>query len=215
MFDRIAPRYDRVNRVLSMGLDQRWRRAALEAIGLGSDDRLVDLACGTGDLAEFATTTGAEVWGVDFSREMLRGAQHRGIGARWVQGDAERLPFPNSFATCLSCGFALRNFSSLPAVWSEAARVLVPGGRIALLEVDRPPNRVLRLGHSLYFDRIVPRLGAWLSDRVAYRYLPESTAYLPEEAELLEQIEVAGFERVRKRSFMMGAAQLVTGVRCG
>lgn len=213
MFDRIAPRYDRMNRLLSMGLDQRWRRVALDTIRLAPGDRVIDLACGTGDLAELAAARGAEVLAVDFAREMLRAGRRRGISAHWVQGDAERLPFPDAAASCLTCGFALRNFASLPAVLRECARVLAPGGRVALLEVDRPRNRLLRVGHSLYFDRLVPRLGAWLSDRDAYRYLPESTAYLPGEAELTRMITAAGFERVIRRSFLMGAAQLINATR--
>ncbi len=213
MFDRIAPRYDRMNRVLSLGLDQRWRRVALAAIGVGPGDRLIDLACGTGDLAELASATGAEVVAIDFAREMLRAAKHRGAPARWVQGDAEALPFPDAVATCLTCGFAMRNFSSLPTVLAEVARVLEAGGRVALIEVDRPHNPLLRAGHSVYFDRVVPRLGGWLADRAAYRYLPESTAYLPEAPELQELIRAAGFEDVRKRSFLMGAAQLLTARR--
>lgn len=215
MFDRIAPRYDRVNRILSLGLDQRWRRRALEAIALGPGDRLIDLACGTGDLAELAASRGAEVWAVDFAREMLRRGQRRGIAAHWIQGDAERLPFADGVASCLTCGFALRNFSSLPAMLNESARVLAPGGRVALLEVDRPNHPLLRFGHSLYFDRVVPALGGLLSDRSAYRYLPESTAYLPAEAALRAEIEAAGFERVHKRTFLLGAAQLLTARRCG
>jgi demethylmenaquinone methyltransferase/2-methoxy-6-polyprenyl-1,4-benzoquinol methylase len=215
MFDRIAPRYDRVNRVLSMGRAYHWRRVALESIRVAPGDRLIDLACGTGDLAELATSMGAEVFAIDFAREMLRAAKRRGIRAQWIQADAERIPLPDGSATCLTCGFALRNFSSLPKVLAETARVLEPGGRIALLEVDRPRNGVIRLGHSVYFERIVPRLGAWLSDRDAYRYLPESTVYLPEEAELLARIEAAGFEDVAKHSLLLGATQLLTAKRGG
>ncbi len=215
MFDRIAPRYDRMNRLLSMGLDQRWRRRALAAIGLGPGDRLLDLACGTGDLAELAAARGATVWAVDFAGEMLRGGRRRGIDAHWVQGDAERLPFPDGAADCLSCGFALRNFASLPAVLAEMARVLAPGGRLALIEVDRPRHTALRVAHGLYFDGIVPRVGALFSDRDAYRYLPESTAYLPEARELRALIEDAGFDAVRKDALLFGAAQLLTARRRG
>ncbi len=215
MFDRIAPRYDRLNRLLSMGLDQRWRRRALDSVALGPGDRLIDLACGTGDLAELAVARGATVWAVDFAGEMLRGGQRRGIAAHWVQGDAERLPFRDGAADCLSCGFALRNFASLPAALAEMARVLAPGGRLALVEVDRPRHRALRAAHRLYFDSLVPRVGAVLSDRDAYRYLPESTVYLPEAEELRAQIERAGFASVRKDTLLFGAAQLLTARRNG
>lgn len=213
MFDRIAPRYDVMNRLISAGLDQRWRRIALAAISVGPGDHVLDLACGTGDLAEQAAARGADVIGVDFAGVMLHHAQRRAVPAAFVQGDAAALPFGDASRSVVTCGFALRNFVSLPAVFAELARVLEPGGRIALIDVDRPTSRVVRFAHSLYFDRVVPFLGRLLSDRDAYRYLPESTAYLPPSDELLEMLRKAGFERVERRGLMFGAAQILTGVR--
>ncbi|MCH2172841.1 ubiquinone/menaquinone biosynthesis methyltransferase [Myxococcota bacterium] len=213
MFDRIAPRYDRMNRLISAGLDQRWRRAALDHVDVRTGDRLLDLACGTGDFAEHAAARGAQVLGIDFAAQMLRNAQHRGISAQFTQADATALPVADASATALTCGFALRNFVALPEVFAEMARVLEPGGRFALLEVDRPRNPLIAAGHTLYFDRFVPRLGAWLSDRDAYAYLPQSTVYLPPEAELLQMLAAAGFVKVHKRSLLLGAVQLLTGVR--
>lgn len=213
MFDRIAPRYDLMNRLLTFGLDQRWRRIALSAVAVGRGDLVVDLACGTGDLAELAARRGARVVGVDFAREMLRRAHARRVGAALVQADAQSLPFASASASVLTCAFALRNFVSLGAVLHECARVLQPGGRLALLEVDRPRAGLVRALHSFYFDRVVPRIGALLSDRAAYRYLPDSTAYLPPEPELLAMIERAGFTAARKRSFLLGAAQLLIAER--
>ena len=116
-------------------------------------------------------------------------------------------------ADALTCGFALRNFVSLPGVFAEMARVLAPAGRIALIEVDRPENALVRAGHSVYFDRLVPRIGALLSDRAAYAYLPQSTSYLPDEPELLSELAKAGFERLRKTRLLLGAAQIITAVR--
>lgn len=168
MFDRIAPRYDGMNRLMTLGLDQRWRRAAIAAIGVGADDLVLDLACGTGDLAELCAERGARVIGVDFAGEMLRGAQRRAVPAELVQGDGARLPLPDASISAAVCGFALRNFVSLPAVFTELARVLRPGGRVALLDVDRPRARLVRAGHSFYFDRVVPWIGGILSDRDAY-----------------------------------------------
>jgi len=215
MFDRIAPRYDRMNRLISAGLDQRWRRVALERAGVAAGDLVVDLACGTGDLSEAARARGAQVVGVDFAREMLRGARRRRIDARFVQGDGAALPLRDASATVLCCGFALRNFVSLPEIFGEAARVLRPGGRLVLLEVDRPVNPLVRAGHSLYFDRLVPALGALLSDRAAYAYLPRSTAYLPPAPALRASLEAAGFERVERRSLLLGAVQLLFALRRG
>jgi demethylmenaquinone methyltransferase/2-methoxy-6-polyprenyl-1,4-benzoquinol methylase len=215
MFDRIAPRYDRMNRLLTAGLDQRWRRLALAAIGVSAGDRVIDLACGTGDLCQLARARGARAFGVDLAREMLRGARRRGLGTALVQADGAALPFPEGSFSALTCGFALRNFAELPAIFAEAARVLSPGGRLALLEVDRPANPLWRAGHALYFERVVPWLGALLSDRAAYAWLPRSAAHLPPAPELAALLEKAGFERVRRRALLLGAVQLVTALRRG
>jgi demethylmenaquinone methyltransferase/2-methoxy-6-polyprenyl-1,4-benzoquinol methylase len=213
MFDRIAPRYDRLNRLLSAGLDQRWRREALDRIRVGEGDRVVDLACGTGDLAELSMARGAQVVGVDFALEMLCAARRRGIRTALLQADGESLPLPDEWATVVTCGFALRNFVSLPAIFRELARVLEPGGRVAFIEVDRPRPALIRAAHTLYFDHIVPWVGGLLSDRSAYAYLPKSTVYLPPTPELLALLEDAGFEQVEHQSLLLGAAQIVTGIR--
>ncbi len=209
MFDRIAPRYDLLNRLLTLGLDQRWRRLALDTVGVSSDDLVPDIACGTGDLAEASVARGARVIGLDFAREMLRGAFVRGVPSL-AQADAQQLPVADGIADVITCGFALRNFADLEVALAEMARVLAPGGRIALVEVDAPDNALLRLGHRLHFEWLVPAIGGLLSDRSAYRYLPESTVYLPPRAELLAMIERQGFEDVRRKSLGLGAAQLLT-----
>jgi demethylmenaquinone methyltransferase/2-methoxy-6-polyprenyl-1,4-benzoquinol methylase len=213
MFDRIAPRYDALNRVISMGLDQRWRRRALDKIGLGPGDRVIDLACGTGDFCELARSRGATVIGVDFALQMLREGQARGIDCDSVQGDGEWLPFRSASVDVVTCGFALRNFVSLEAVLIEVARVLKPGGRVALIDVDRPKSRPLRAAHSLYFDRIVPMVGGLVSDRSAYRYLPQSTAYLPGPDELCAMLTRSGFAAVERETLLLGSAQILTGLR--
>lgn len=213
MFDRIAPRYDMMNRLISLGLDQGWRRVALDLAAVGPGDRVLDLACGTGDLSEAARARGAQVIGADFAREMLRGAHAREIDAAFTCADAARLPIASGSVDVVTCGFALRNFVSLPEVFAEMARVLAPGGRIALIDVDRPGSAIVRFGHSLYFDRVVPWLGALLSDRDAYTYLPQSTAYLPEADELFAMLAKVGFQSVAKKSLLLGTAQILTGVR--
>lgn len=213
MFDRIAPRYDALNRVISAGLDQRWRRQCLEKIAVGRGDRVLDLACGTGDFCELAKARGAGVIGVDFALQMLRHGQARGFAFDAVQGDGEWLPFRTASVDVVTCGFALRNFVDLAAVFREIARVLVPGGRIALLDVDRPHWAPLRAAHSLYFDRLVPLIGGLVSDRQAYRYLPQSTAYLPPPAELEAMLGRAGFEAIEREVRLLGSAQILTAVR--
>jgi demethylmenaquinone methyltransferase/2-methoxy-6-polyprenyl-1,4-benzoquinol methylase len=213
MFERIAPRYDRMNRVVSLGLDQRWRRAAIAAIGVGPGDLVVDLACGTGDLAELAVRAGARVVALDSARAMLRGARGRGVGAALGLSDASQLPLRSACASAVTCGFALRNFSAPDPVLREAARVLAPGGRLALLEVGVPESALARAGHRLWFERVVPFVGGLLADREAYRYLPRSVAYLPSELALGRMLRAAGFASVARTPFLFGAAQLFTAVR--
>jgi len=213
MFDRIAPRYDALNRVMSVGMDQRWRRRALDKIAVGQGDLVVDLACGTGDFCELVDQRGAKVVGVDFALQMLRQGHNRGLDFQFVQGDGERLPFRSASVDAVTCGFALRNFVSLDRVLGEIARVLKPGGRVALIDVDRPGWGPIRAAHSLYFDRIVPLVGGLVSDRRAYRYLPQSTAYLPPADELRGMLSGAGFLEVSHESLFLGSAQILTGVR--
>ena len=215
MFDRIAPRYDLMNRLLTGGLDQFWRRKLLSRVAVGDGDIVVDVACGTGDLAELARKRGAFVTGVDYAFEMLRGAARRQATPALVCADAARLPLPDACASVVTCGFALRNFVALPPVFAEMARILQPGGRLAILEVDRPDSAIVARVHSLYFDRVVPQIGAILSDRAAYRYLPQSTAYLPALAELTSLLSAAGFASVERERLLLGTAQMLTAVRSG
>ena len=213
MFDRIAPKYDALNRVISAGMDQRWRRRSLDKIGVRKGDAVVDLACGTGDFCELVEQRGASVIGVDFALQMLKQGQNRGLEHEAVQGDGEWLPFRTASVDVVTCGFALRNFVSLKGVLAEVARIVRPGGRIALLDVDRPAFAPVRFAHSLYFDRIVPFIGGLVSDKKAYTYLPQSTAYLPPPEELKEMLSGAGFLKVERESLFLGSAQILTGVR--
>jgi len=213
MFDRIAPRYDLLNRLLTLRLDQRWRRVLVRQVGIGRDDLVVDLGCGTGDLCALAAAAGARVIGVDSAARMLVEARRCGLLAPLVRADAGILPLPQATASVVVSAFALRNFVSIPQVLSEAARVLRPGGRLALLEVDEPSGRVTRWGHELYFRRLVPFIGGLLSDRAAYAYLPQSTAYLPPAPQLLGLVNEAGFRAVRKHPLSGGIAQLIVAIR--
>jgi demethylmenaquinone methyltransferase/2-methoxy-6-polyprenyl-1,4-benzoquinol methylase len=210
MFDAIAPRYDLVNRIMTFRMDVRWRKRTVRSLALQPGAVVVDLACGTGDLCRELATQGARPVGVDLSFGMLAAAR---TAAPLLQGDALRLPLPDASADAVTCGFALRNFASLPPFFAELARVVRPGGRIALLEVAEPPNRLLRFGHGIYFGKIVPLVGGLLSDPAAYRYLPRSVAYLPEPAAMLDQLAGAGFASVDRQLLSVGIAQLVTATR--
>lgn len=213
MFDRIAPRYDLLNRLLTLRLDQRWRRAMVRRVRIGQGDVVVDLGCGTGDLCALAAGAGAWVIGVDFAARMLVEARRRGLLAPLVRADAGALPLPTGSASVIVSAFALRNFVSISQVLSEAARVLQPGGRLALLEVDEPSGRLTRWGHELYFRRLVPFVGGLLSDRAAYAYLPQSTAYLPPAPRLLQLVTEAGFRDATKHRLSAGIAQLIVATR--
>ena len=210
MFDAIAPRYDLVNRIMTFRMDVRWRRRTVASLGLPPGATVVDLACGTGDLCRELAAQELTPIGVDLSFGMLVAAR---TDAPLVHGDALRLPLPDACMDGVTCGFALRNFEDLPPFFAELARVVRPGGRIALLEVAEPPNRLLRFGHRVYFGKVVPLVGGLLSDPAAYRYLPRSVAYLPEPSVMLGLLARAGFVDVERRLLSVGIAQLITATR--
>jgi demethylmenaquinone methyltransferase/2-methoxy-6-polyprenyl-1,4-benzoquinol methylase len=210
MFDAIAPRYDLVNRLMTFRLDVRWRRLTVRSLSLGPGSRVADLAAGTGDLCRELERQGLRPLSVDLSFGMLRADRS---GAPRVQADILRLPFPDGAVDGVTCGFALRNLVDLGVFFDELARVVRAGGRIALLDVATPTNAVLRWGHGIYFGRLVPRIGALLSDPAAYRYLPKSVAYLPSPAVIVERIGSAGFTEVQRRMLSGGITQLVTATR--
>ena len=212
MFDTIAPRYDLVNRVMTFRMDVGWRRRAVRALQLPAESRVYDLACGTGDLCEELRRVGHRPVGFDLSFGMLLSSRTE---APLVHADALRLPVPDASADGVTCGFALRNLEDLAPFFAELARVVRPHGRIALLEVAEPPNPVLRLGHSVYFGRVVPLIGGLLSDPAAYRYLPRSVSYLPPAERMLEMLDDAGFAPAHHDLLSVGIARLVTATRAG
>ena len=210
MFDRIAPRYDRLNRIMTFGMDGSWRRKSIAALELGRGSTVIDVACGTGDFCRELQKAGLDPIGFDVSFGMLSAAA---TDAPLVQGDGLRLPLSAGSADGLTCGFALRNVVDLKALFEESARVLRPGGRASFLETAQPENPVLALGHRVYFHKVVPLIGGWLSDKDAYSYLPKSSAYLPPKNELIALLENAGFKDVSVRFFGLGSVQLLTGTK--
>jgi demethylmenaquinone methyltransferase/2-methoxy-6-polyprenyl-1,4-benzoquinol methylase len=210
MFDAIAPRYDLVNRLMTFGLDVRWRRQAVRSLELPWGARVLDLAAGTGDLCRELSRAAYRVVGVDLSFGMLA---HARTEAPLVQADALRLPAPDASVDGAVSGFALRNFADLAGFFAELGRVVRPGGRVALLDVAQPRNAVLRAGHAVYFGRVVPRIGGLLSDAAAYSYLPQSVAYLPDQDGLVLGLREAGFTAVEHRLLSGGITQLLTGTR--
>jgi demethylmenaquinone methyltransferase/2-methoxy-6-polyprenyl-1,4-benzoquinol methylase len=210
MFDTIAPRYDLVNRIMTFRMDVRWRRTTLRRLGLPAHALVLDLACGTGDFCVELARAGHRPIGVDLSLGMLAAAR---TTAPLVQGDLLALPLRDGAANGAVCGFALRNLVDLEPFFDELRRVVRPGGRIGLLDVSQPDNRLLRWGHGLYFNRLVPVVGGLLSDRAAYAYLPRSVSYLPAPAQLQSMLAQAGFGDVERRQLSTGITQLLTATR--
>ncbi|HVE94578.1 MAG TPA: ubiquinone/menaquinone biosynthesis methyltransferase [Acidimicrobiales bacterium] len=210
MFDAIAPRYDLLNRLLTFRLDVGWRRRAVRELRLAPGSLVLDVAAGTGDLARELRHRELCPVALDLSAGMLAAAR---TDAPRVQADASALPLPEGSVDGVTCGFALRNFTDLEACLNEMARVLRDQGRVALIEVSTPRNPLMRFGHAVYFGKVVPAIGALLSDRAAYQYLPKSVAYLPPTAGLLGMLVHAGFDDVEHVELSGGIAQLITATR--
>ena len=210
LFDSISVRYDLVNRVMTLGMDMGWRRRAVRELRLPGGALVFDLACGTGDLCRELERAGYRALGMDFSHGMLLAATSR---SPLVEADILRLPVRDGSADGVTCGFALRNVASLDAFFTELARVVRPGGRIALLEASEPDNPVMRAGHAVYFRKVVPAIGGLLSDRGAYSYLPRSMAYLPPPDEMMRTLRGAGFPDARRLQLTGGITQLLVCTR--
>ena len=210
MFDAVAPRYDLVNRIMTFRLDVRWRKVAVRRLGLARGSTVLDLASGTGDLCVVLNKAGLRPISMDFSFGMLSADRS---GSARCQADILNLPAADSSVDGVTCGFALRNLVDLQTFFNELGRVVRPGGRVALLDVGVPRNPLIRWGNSIYFGRIVPRIGALLSDGPAYRYLPKSVAYLPAPTEMIAMLRRAGFSDAEHRQLSGGITQLLTGTR--
>lgn len=210
LFDTVAPRYDLVNRLMTFGLDVRWRNRTIKELSLPTGSRIADLACGTGDFCRALTERGHEPIGFDLAFGMLA---HARTGAPLAQADVLRLPLADASVDGVTCGFALRNFVELEPFFAELARIVRPGGRIALLDVSRPTNPLLRFGYDIYFGKIVPLIGGALSNADAYHYLPRSLSYLPQPEVLRQQVAAPGFDRVEHFQLNGGLVQLITATR--
>jgi len=212
MFDLIAPRYDRLNRILSFGADRRWRHRAVTLARLGSDEVALDVGSGTGDLALSllrASWSSSRVVGVDLAPRMLEIALSR-VGTfasryRAVIANAEALPFPDRSIDRVASAFTLRNLGDLPRALREMRRVLRPGGRAVLLELSHPPQPLFARVYRWYFELLLPRLAALLGgDPAAYRYLPRSLRPFPSAERLAEMLREAGFRKARYERLTLG-----------
>ena len=214
MFDRISPAYDRMNRLMSGGMDGRWRRFAVACTGLAPGDSALDVCCGTGDLAvalDRRVGPSGRVVGIDFAEQMLQVARRKSDRIEWMRGDALALPFADGEFAAATIGFGMRNLADHERGFAEMARVVRPGGRVVCLELTEPPAWVA-MGSRLWTDRGVPLLGRLVGrDRAAYTYLPASVHRFPRAPELAAIMRAAGLERVQYRRLMMGVVAVHVG----
>jgi demethylmenaquinone methyltransferase/2-methoxy-6-polyprenyl-1,4-benzoquinol methylase len=219
MFGSIAKRYDLLNHLLSGNVDKRWRRVVARRVRerlSSSSSRILDVACGTGDLSvTLFEITGAGVIGTDFCRPMLAIAAGKTSGrVRLIEGDALDLPFRDGSFDAVTIAFGLRNLANVESGLAELARVLKPGGWVAVLEFSRPANAILRPLFNLYFRRVLPWLGGVVSgSRSAYTYLPASVQKFPDQSQLSLLMEQAGLDEVRYENLTGGIAALHMGRR--
>jgi demethylmenaquinone methyltransferase/2-methoxy-6-polyprenyl-1,4-benzoquinol methylase len=222
MFDAIAPRYDLLNHVLSAGLDRRWRNRAVDALGLEAGARLLDLCTGTGDLAMTVVrrSPGSSVVGVDFAAEMLRlgrdKVRQHGLETciRLVRGDATRIPLADASCDAATVGFGIRNVAEPLRALAELARVLRPGGRLAILEFGEPRIPGVRTLYAWYFRYVLPLIGRTISRHdSAYSYLPASVVTFPSPSEFLQMCESSGFSRAQAVPLTFGIVYLYVAQR--
>ena len=210
MFEGIAPVYDLANRVMTAGLDGGWRRAAARAV-VRPGDRVLDVGCGTGDLAIAARDAGADATGVDFAPAMLVRARSKAPDIHWVEGDALALPFGDSSFDVVLTGFTVRNLENASGGLAEMRRVLRGGGRLAVLDATQPRGLCAPF-YKIWFDRLLPAAGRLVPGGWAFTYLPASVKRFPGPRELARLIDEAGFGDIRWRLFAGGIVALHTAV---
>ena len=222
MFNRIAPKYDQLNRIISLGLDRSWRKRALHLLAPYAPQRVLDVATGTGDLAiEIIQTISStkEVVGVDISEEMMRVGQEKvhqaGLDKKisFERQDCTAMTFEADSFDAATIAFGIRNFSDIPAAAAELHRVLRPGGVLIIAELSVPTNPLLRLGYKLYAGQIIPLIGRLISkDRDAYTYLPKSIAAVPQRERMVEILRNAGFSEAFYESIFPGTCTIYVAI---
>lgn len=222
MFNRIAPKYDQLNRIISLGLDRPWRKRALHLLAPYAPQRVLDVATGTGDLAiEIIQTISSakEVVGVDISEEMMRVGQEKvhqaGLDTKisFERQDCTAMTFEADSFDAATIAFGIRNFSDIPAAAAELHRVLRTGGVLIIAELSVPTNPLLRLGYKLYAGQIIPLIGRLISkDRDAYTYLPKSIAAVPQRERMVEILRKAGFSEAFYESIFPGTCTIYVAI---
>ena len=211
-FNTIAHTYDRLNRVMTLGLDRHWRNRAARYAGVPTA-KVLDVACGTGDMAVELLKKGCTVTGVDLSEEMLAIARQKTETATWIMADAEELPFAEGEFYAVTCAFGVRNFVHLEAGLREMLRVLRPGGKLVILELATPDSPLVKPFYRLYTHRVIPWLGSRLAgSREAYTYLPQSIERFPKGKAFTDILEKLGAQASEKK-LTFGVCRLYTAIR--
>ncbi len=222
LFDNIAPDYDKLNHILSLNIDKGWRKKAVkEMLDTNTPLDILDVACGTGDFTiEIAqkAPAGSKVTGIDLSEGMMKIGREKikaaGVDAVMVQGDCEELPYGEGTFHRISVGFGVRNFEHLDIGLKEMHRVLCKDGKLVILELSVPSNPVIRWCYKLYFLKILPTIGGWISgDRGAYEYLPASVLRFPAPQKFMGMLQQAGFSTVSHRSLTFGICRMYIGIK--
>ena len=222
MFDGIAPDYDRLNHLMSLGVDRSWRRRALrEIVDAGRAQSILDIACGTGDFSLAIAGRmhpDSRIVGLDLSEGMLAVMRDKVAKAglqdkiSCEQGDSEAMRFADGSFDVVTIAFGIRNFAHREAALREILRVLKPGGRLVILELSVPENRILRWGYNLYFKHFVPWIGGRISgDKAAYTYLPASVQAFPGRREWTATMSGCGYAQVRHKAFTLGLCRMYVG----
>ena len=222
LFDNIAPDYDKLNHILSLNIDKGWRKKAVkELLNAQEPLNILDVACGTGDFTiEIAqkAPAGSKITGIDLSEGMMKIGREKikaaGVDATMVQGDCEALSYNDFSFHRISVGFGVRNFENLEAGLKEMHRVLTPAGKLVILELSVPSNPIIRWCYKLYFLKILPTIGGWISgDRGAYEYLPASVLRFPAPDKFVGMLYQAGFSKVEHRSLTLGICRMYIGIK--
>lgn len=219
MFDTIAPKYDLLNHLLSAGIDRRWRKQAIKLLEPHSPKIILDMACGTGDFSfEALRLKPRNIVGADLSEEMLAIARQKAVKKKvadsitFKKADAERLPFKVSTFDAVIVAFGVRNFEHLEKGLEEFYRVLVPGGRVVILEFSSPAAFPVKQLYNFYFKNLLPTIGRLVSkDKKAYSYLPESVYQFPQGDAFLEILQQCGFHSVRQKKLGFGICSIYYG----
>lgn len=222
LFDNIAPEYDKLNHILSLNIDKGWRRKSVREIADVQEALdVLDVACGTADFTiEIAKSVaeGSSVTGIDLSEGMMKIGREKikaaGVDAELVQGDCEDLPYEDESFHRISVGFGVRNFEHLELGLQQMCRVLKRGGKLVVLELSVPSNPIIKWCYKLYFLKILPAIGGWISgDRGAYEYLPASVLKFPAPEKFIGMMRDAGFAEVRHKPLTFGICRMYVGIK--